>query len=154
MKLTAGSLFSGSGLGDLAVEEAGFEVLWQVEKDRNALKILEREWPNVQRGYDIKTEDPGGFPRPDLLFGGDPCPSRSKASRLGGGSQQEDLWPWILRWVSVLRPLERERLQGAPDNWTRGVSETGRARLMGNAMTRPVVRWIAERIARSIKEVP
>ena len=54
-----------------------------------------------------------------------------------------------------LTPLEYERLQGFPDNWTRfGVengerlqlSDTQRYQLMGNAVSVPVVKAIAERL--------
>ena len=56
--------------------------------------------------------------------------------------------------VRRLTPLEAERLQGFPDNWTlipwRGgmASDGPRYRAIGNAFAVPVVRWIARRIAR------
>jgi DNA (cytosine-5)-methyltransferase 1 len=34
--MTAGSLFTGCGGFDLGMEQAGFEIKWQVEKDGNA----------------------------------------------------------------------------------------------------------------------
>ena len=40
-------------------------------------------------------------------------------------------------------PVECERLQGFPDNWTEGVSVTQRYKQMGNAVTVPVVEYIA-----------
>jgi DNA (cytosine-5)-methyltransferase 1 len=39
------------------------------------------------------------------------------------------------RGLSLLEPLEKERLQGFPDNWTEGVSDTQRSRQCGNAIT-------------------
>lgn len=53
-----------------------------------------------------------------------------------------------------LTPLECERLQGLPDNWTyvpykRGwASDEPRYKAIGNSMAVPVVRWIGERIQR------
>ena len=42
-----------------------------------------------------------------------------------------------------LTPVECERLQGFPDNWTAGISDTQRYKCCGNAVTVPVVQWIA-----------
>ena len=44
--------------------------------------------------------------------------------------------------VRRLTPLECERLQGFPDNWTEGQSDTHRYKQMGNAVAVPVVEWI------------
>lgn len=50
--------------------------------------------------------------------------------------------------VRRLTPLECERLQGFPDNWTAipGNSDTQRYRQLGNAVAVPVVEWIMRRI--------
>lgn len=47
--------------------------------------------------------------------------------------------------IRKLTPMECERLQGFPDNWTKGVSDTQRYRQMGNAVTVPVIKAIVER---------
>ena len=41
-------------------------------------------------------------------------------------------------------PLECERLQGFPDGWTEGVSDVQRFKQMGNAVTAPVVEYVAQ----------
>ena len=43
-------------------------------------------------------------------------------------------------------PLECERLQGFPDDWTAGQSDVARYRMLGNAVAVPVVEWIAKRL--------
>ena len=48
--------------------------------------------------------------------------------------------------VRRLTPMECERLQGFPDNWTEGQSDSARYRQMGNAVAVPVVEWIVERL--------
>lgn len=48
--------------------------------------------------------------------------------------------------IRRLTPLECERLQGFPDGWTAGVSDTQRYRCLGNAVSVPVVRAIGERL--------
>lgn len=50
------------------------------------------------------------------------------------------------RSVRKLTPLECERLQGFPDGWTEGVSDTQRYKQLGNAVTVNVVSAIAERL--------
>jgi len=45
--------------------------------------------------------------------------------------------------IRRLMPIECERLQGFPDNWTEGLSDTQRYRCCGNAVTVPVVQYIA-----------
>jgi hypothetical protein len=44
--------------------------------------------------------------------------------------------------VRRLTPIECERLQGFPDGWTEGQSDTQRYKQMGNAVAVPVVEWI------------
>ena len=70
-----------------------------------------------------------------------------------GGSQHGVLTPMAVR---RLTPVECERLQGFPDNWSR-ISWKGkpdeqcpdgpRYKACGNSMAVPVMRWIGERIA-------
>lgn len=48
--------------------------------------------------------------------------------------------------VRRLTPVECERLQGFPDNWTDGQADTHRYKQMGNAVTVNVARWIGERL--------
>jgi len=52
--------------------------------------------------------------------------------------------------VRRLTPLECERLQGFPDNWTADQVDTHRYKQMGNAVAVPVVEWIIQGIADSI----
>lgn len=48
--------------------------------------------------------------------------------------------------VRRLMPVECERLQGFPDNWTGMCRDSQRYKQLGNAVTVPVVEWIARRI--------
>ena len=51
-----------------------------------------------------------------------------------------------------LTPIELERLDGFPDNHTRGVSDIKRAFLMGNALVIPIVEMIGRGIIKQIKK--
>lgn len=48
--------------------------------------------------------------------------------------------------VRRLMPVECERLQGFPDGWTEGISDSGRYRMLGNAICVNVAEWIGKRI--------
>lgn len=48
--------------------------------------------------------------------------------------------------VRRLMPIECERLQGFPDGWTDGQSDSARYRQLGNAVAVPVAEWIGKRI--------
>ena len=48
--------------------------------------------------------------------------------------------------VRRLTPVECERLQGFPDDWTAGQSDSHRYKQMGNAVAVPVVEWIIQGI--------
>ena len=48
--------------------------------------------------------------------------------------------------IRRLTPTECERLQGFPDGWTEGVSDTQRYKTLGNAVTVNVIRDIMEKI--------
>ena len=52
--------------------------------------------------------------------------------------------------VRRLTPLECERLQGFPDDWTAGQSDSARYKQMGNAVAVPVVEWLIGNICDTI----
>jgi len=53
--------------------------------------------------------------------------------------------------VRRMTPIEWERLQGFPDNWTEGVADTHRYRLLGNSVSVPVVHAVAKAVVRELK---
>lgn len=53
--------------------------------------------------------------------------------------------------VRRLTPVECERLQGFPDNWTAGQADSHRYKQMGNAVAVPVVEWIVKRLVAAHK---
>lgn len=69
----------------------------------------------------------------------DPSPPVCRSSRLTITNRSR---------VRKLTPLECERLQGFPDNWSSvpGSSNTTRYKVLGNAWPVPVARWIMSRI--------
>lgn len=51
-----------------------------------------------------------------------------------------------------LTPTECERLQGFPDGWTEGQSDTQRYKQLGNAVAVPVAEWIGKKIQEVVSE--
>ena len=54
--------------------------------------------------------------------------------------------------VRRLTPLEAERLQGLPDGYTEGGSDTARYKALGNGMAQPCADWIIKRIKEAAKK--
>jgi len=55
--------------------------------------------------------------------------------------------------IRRLTPIECERLQGFPDGWTEGVSDTQRYKQMGNAVTINVIQAIAKKLINDFEMV-
>jgi len=99
-----GSLFSGAGGLDLAVEQV-FKgtVIWQCENNPDAAKVLAARFPAPNLG-DITQVDWSQVPAVDVLCGGYPCQPFSAAGRRKGTNDQRNLWPYFAEAIRVLRP--------------------------------------------------
>jgi DNA-cytosine methyltransferase len=87
------SLFAGVGGFDLGFEQAGWECVGQVELDKHARSVLERQWPDVPKHDDVTTarewaDGIGLRGRVDVVCGGFPCQPFSVAGKRLG---REDL---------------------------------------------------------------
>lgn len=92
-------------------------------------KELSRNFPQGSRIYDAK-----GI-------------ATTLASQAGGLGAKTGLYAVKgLQKIRRLTPKECERLQGFPDAWTEGVSDTQRYKCLGNAVTVNVVQAIAEKL--------
>ena len=99
-----GSLFSGVGGLDLAVEEFfGADTAWQVEYDKHPSTILSRHW-GVPNYGDVKTIDWGSIEPIQILCGGYPCQPFSQAGKRRGEDDERHLWPYFLEAIRQLRP--------------------------------------------------
>jgi len=71
------------------------------------------------------------------------CPT---LTTMGGGHREPKISVSAVRWRK-LTPIECERLQGYSDNYTVGVSNTQRYKMLGNSFTVPVISHILKRLA-------
>ena len=67
-------------------------------------------------------------------------------SRNSGIHRNMDLLEYKSELIRRFTPLECERLQGFPDNWTDCVADTRRYQALGNAVSVPVVKSIGEKL--------
>ena len=81
--------------------------------------------------------------RVDSTEGKSPALLASLNGRMNIADTEEDDFNFILR---RLTPIEFERLQTAPDNYTNHVSDTQRYKMLGNEWTVKMVGWIFQHI--------
>lgn len=89
----------------------------------------------------------------DDLAGTIVCGGMGKERNLIIDPRQTDLSPsprikgeYNKEGIRKMTPLEWERLQGFPDNWTAGLADTHRYKQMGNSVAVPVIKAIATKI--------
>lgn len=118
---TVGSLFAGvEGFGQ-GLEQAGFEVAWQVEIDKDAVSVLERHYPTVRRYRDVREVNGADLPRVDVLVGGFPCQDLSVAGRRQGlAGERSGLFFEVARIAaeSATPWLLLENVDGLLSQWT------------------------------------
>lgn len=102
-----GSLFSGAGGLDMAVEEVfGGEVIWQAEVDKAASKVLAYRFPCAPNFGDITQIDWKTVEPVDVLCGGFPCQDVSAAGKRAGikDGTRSGLWSVFADAIDQLRP--------------------------------------------------
>jgi len=99
------SLFSGIGGFDLGFDRAGMQCAMQVERDKNALSVLSKHWPNVPKLEDVHEVTTRIAPAIDLICGGFPCQDVSVAGkRKGLAGERSGLWFEFRRIIDELKP--------------------------------------------------
>lgn len=88
----------------------------------------------------------GGFPGSDGAMSGHVVAMALNAKNGKRYDAESETFVNNRQGVRRLMPIECERLQGFPDNWTTGFSDSARYRMLGNAVSVPVTEWLAKRI--------
>lgn len=103
--MTFGSVFSGIGGLDIALDRAGWEPRWQIEIADYPHRVLGKRWPDVRRYRDILEVSASELERVDLIVGGFPCQDISNAGhRAGITGNRSGLWVHMYRLIRFLRP--------------------------------------------------
>lgn len=118
MTLTIGSLFTGYGGLDMAVEEFfGAKTVWFSEIEPAAVKVFEHHNPGVPNLGDITKIDWTTAPRVDIMCGGSPCQDMSTAGVRAGmlNGTRSGLWENMREGIATLRPkyVVWENVKGA-----------------------------------------
>ena len=117
-KLRIGSLFSGMGGLDLAVERVfGAKTAWMVEFDKDPSKVLERHWPDVPNYGDVTQIDWHEVEPVDIITGGSPCQDLSSAGKRAGMTEgtRSNLWVAMREAIETIQPryVVWENVRGA-----------------------------------------
>jgi DNA (cytosine-5)-methyltransferase 1 len=105
--MNIGSLFSGAGGLDMAVEHVfGGTVVWHSEIDKAASKVLAHRYPDVPNLGDITQVDWADVPAVDILSLGFPCQDVSAAGKRAGIKQgtRSGLWSVAADAIEALQP--------------------------------------------------
>jgi len=101
-----GELFAGIGGLGLGLERSGLgPVVWQVEQNEYARRVLEKHWPNARRYNDVREVGAHNLEPVGILAGGFPCTDISNAGRREGiEGEQSGLWREFARIIREIRP--------------------------------------------------
>lgn len=106
-RLTAISLFSGAGGMDVGFEEAGIQVLWANEINKDAAKTYEANHNETKLAVgDINTmmDNIKNYKGVDLVFGGPPCQGFSVAGKMDPDDERNKLVWSFLDAVNIVQP--------------------------------------------------
>jgi len=105
-RMRFGSLFSGIGGFDLALERCGMSAAFNVEIDQSCQKILSRHWPDVPQFSDVCSfNGKEWYGQIDLLCGGFPCQDLSiTGNRAGLAGERSGLFFEFARIIDESRP--------------------------------------------------
>ena len=99
------SLFSGAGGLDLGLIQAGHQVVWANDIDKDAVATYKRNIGPHITCADIGELEDAEFPSADVVVGGFPCQGFSLANRLRSGRDQRNkLYLQFLRVILAVRP--------------------------------------------------
>lgn len=105
--LRVGSLFSGYGGLDLAVEEVfNARTIWFSEINEPVARVFSHHWPDVPNLGDITAIDWSTVPPVDILCGGFPCQDVSTVGKMAGlkPGTRSGLWSHMAAAIEALQP--------------------------------------------------
>ncbi len=106
-RLRVGSLFSGYGGLDLAVEHVfNAKTAWFSELNEPVARVFARHWPDAPNLGDITTIDWSRIKPVDILIGGFPCQDVSTVGKRGGlaPGTRSGLWAHMAAAIDALQP--------------------------------------------------
>lgn len=100
------SLFDGMSCGQIALERTGIEVsnYFASEIDKYAIQVTQKNYPNTKQLGSIVELKGNDLPKIDLLFGGSPCQSFSRAGDGTGFDGSSKLFWEFVRVLNEVKP--------------------------------------------------
>lgn len=103
MRYKVVSLFSGGGGLDLGFKEAGFDIIWANDINKDAVNTYKRNVGDNIVCQDIYQIDETAIPKCDFVIGGPPCQSFS----LSGNRHSDDIRGRLVwRYLDILKELQ------------------------------------------------
>lgn len=97
------SLFSGGGGLDLGFINAGYNILWAIDNNPNAVNTYKANIGNHIIFNDINLIDEKKIPKADVIIGGPPCQSFSLA---GNRNIEDERGRLIWRYIQIIKQLQ------------------------------------------------
>jgi DNA (cytosine-5)-methyltransferase 3A len=100
------SLFDGMSCGQIALNRVGIEYnnYYASEIDKHAIQVTQHNYPNTIQLGDITELKTTTLPQIDLLFGGSPCQSFSRAGDGSGFDGKSKLFWEFVRILNEVKP--------------------------------------------------
>jgi len=100
------SLFDGMSCGQIALNDANikYDNYFASEIDSHAIKISLKNYPNTKHLGDVTKITSESLPKIDLLFGGSPCQSFSRAGDNKGFEGKSGLFWEFVRILKEVKP--------------------------------------------------
>ncbi len=103
MKPRVVSLFSGGGGLDLGFIDAGFDVIWAIDNNKNAVETYKKNIGYHIIHEDINCYDINNIPNCDVVIGGPPCQSFSLAGKRDNGDERGKL---VWKYIEIIEKLK------------------------------------------------
>ena len=97
------SLFSGGGGLDLGFLSEGYQVVWAIDNNRNAVETYKKNIGDHIICGDINEVDIARIPQADVVIGGPPCQSFSLA---GNRNVEDDRGKLVWRYIHIIEQVK------------------------------------------------
>ena len=98
-------MFAGIGGIDLGFQQAGFNILWANENDKNACLTYKKNFNHDLYQEDVHNLSPKKLPKVDIITSGFPCQAFSLAGyRKGFNDDRGNLFFETLRFIKAIKP--------------------------------------------------
>lgn len=102
MKINIVSLFSGGGGLDLGFLSEGYNIIWAIDNNKNAVETYKKNIGNHIVCADINKIDISKIPNADVVLGGPPCQSFSLA---GNRNTEDERGQLVWKYIHIIKQV-------------------------------------------------